>query len=139
MAVSDLLVRAAGGVLVRTDEGPQPVVLMVHRPSYDDWTFPKGKADGDELDEDTALREVEEETGFACTLGPEITTTHYVDRRGRPKRVRWYSMTVIEDRGFTATDEVDERRWVPISEAPALLTYARDQDILDHLGKLGES
>lgn len=110
---------------------------MVHRPSYDDWTFPKGKADGDELDEDTALREVEEETGFACTLGAEITTTHYVDRRGRPKRVRWYQMTLVEDRGFTPTDEVDERRWVPISEAAELLTYERDRDILEKLGKPG--
>ncbi len=135
--MSDLLVRAAGGVLVRDDEGGEPVVLMVHRPSYDDWTFPKGKADGDELDEDTALREVEEETGFACTLGAEITTTHYVDRRGRPKRVRWYQMTLVEDRGFTPTDEVDERRWVPISEAAELLTYERDRDILEKLGKPG--
>jgi 8-oxo-dGTP diphosphatase len=127
-------VRAAGGLLVRDDD-PEPTVLMVHRPGYDDWTFPKGKADGDELDEDTALREVEEETGWACTLGPELTTTHYVDRRGRPKRVRWYRMTPVEDRGWTATDEVDERRWVPISEAGELLTYERDRDILDQLGK----
>jgi 8-oxo-dGTP diphosphatase len=135
--VSDLLVRAAGGVLVRHGEGGEGEgeVLMVHRPTYDDWTFPKGKADGDELDEDTALREVEEETGFACTLGAELTTTHYVDRRGRPKRVRWYHMTPVEDRGFTASDEVDERRWVPLSEAATLLTYARDRDILDRLGK----
>ena len=124
-------VRAGGGVVLRDG-----CVLLVHRAHYDDWTFPKGKADGDELDEDTALREVEEETGWACTLGPEIITTHYFDRRGRPKRVRWYYMTPVEDRGWSPTDEVDERRWVPMSEAGALLTYERDREILEQLGKL---
>ena len=123
-------VRAAGGIIVRDG-----LVLLVHRGHYDDWSLPKGKLEPGESWAECALREVEEETGFACTLGPELTTTHYVDRRGRPKRVRWYLMTLVEDRGFTATDEVDERRWVPISEAAGLLTYERDRDVLDQLDK----
>ncbi len=162
--MSDLLVRAAGGVLLRhpvvskndvsnndvskndaskndvskddSEAAAESQVLLVHRPGYDDWSFPKGKADGDELDEDTALREVEEETGYACTLGAEIATSHYVDRRGRPKRVRWYRMEPVEDRGFEPDNEVDERRWVPLSEAVLLLTYDRDRDVLEQLGKV---
>ena len=55
---------------------------MVHRPAYDDWTFPKGKADGDELDEDTALREVEEETGLRVHARPRA---HH-DALRRPPR-----------------------------------------------------
>ena len=49
------------------DGGPE--VLLVHRPRYDDWSLPKGKAEPGERDEETALREVEEETGLRCTLG----------------------------------------------------------------------
>ncbi len=58
MVVSDLLVRAAGGVITRARDGVVEV-MVVHRPHYDDWGLPKGKADGDERDEDTARREVE--------------------------------------------------------------------------------
>ena len=57
-------------------------MLLVHRPRYDDWTFPKGKAENGERDEECAIREVEEETGLACELRDELTTTEYVDGRG---------------------------------------------------------
>lgn len=127
--MSDLLVRAAGGVLVRTVR-QQQCVLVVHRPKYDDWSLPKGKADGDETDERTAVREVHEETGHECKLGTPITTSHYVDRKGRPKRVRWYRMETITDHGFTPNDEVDEIRWVPITTVAELLSYDRERDVI---------
>jgi 8-oxo-dGTP diphosphatase len=122
-------VRAGGGVVWR-DEGGETEVLLVHRPKYDDWTFPKGKQDAGETDVETALREVEEETGFRCTLGPELRSTAYVDRKGRPKTVRYWVMT-IEDGAFTPTDEVDEIRWVTPAQARWLLSYDRDRDVLD--------
>ena len=59
-----LVVRAAGGIVVRDGS-----VLLVHRPKYDDWSFPKGKLEGDESWEDGAIREVEEETGLRCEVG----------------------------------------------------------------------
>ena len=79
-------------------------VLLVHRPRYDDWTFPKGKADEDESDEDCALREVHEETGLRCALDEEIGVTEYVDAKGRPKRVRWWRMHRLADDGFRPND-----------------------------------
>ena len=57
-------------------------ILLVHRPRYDDWTLPKGKAEAGESDEDCALREVEEETGLLCELGPEVTVSEYEDAAG---------------------------------------------------------
>src|SRR3990170_3830507 len=78
-------VRAAGGVVVRLcPDGVE--VLVVHRPKYLDWTFPKGKADSDETDEACAVREVEEETGLRCELGEELPSTLYRDSCGRPKQ-----------------------------------------------------
>src|SRR6202043_2639042 len=61
------LVRAAGGVVRRNGRGAMRVAV-VHRPGYDDWSFPKGKVDRGETLEETALREVEEETGLRCRL-----------------------------------------------------------------------
>ena len=123
------IVRAAGGVVVR--DGPE--VLVVHRPKYDDWTFPKGKAEPGESDEECAAREVEEETGFRCRLGRELPSTRYRDSRGRSKVVRWWHMTV--DAGaFDPNREVDEVRWLPPDEVGALLTYERDLPVLQSLG-----
>ncbi len=100
----------------------------MHRPRYGDWTFPKGKAEGDERDEDCALREVEEETGLVCRLGSELPSTSYADGRGRPKRVRWWAMEPVGG-SLAAATEADEARWVPLAEAAARLTYERDREL----------
>jgi 8-oxo-dGTP diphosphatase len=124
----DRQVRAAGGVPVR-DGATGAEVLVVHRPRYDDWTFPKGKREPGETDEECALREVFEETGLRCELGPELASTSYVDHRGRPKVVRYWRVRVVS--GALAPDEeADEARWLPPAEAAALLTYERDRALL---------
>ena len=124
------LVLAGGGVVWRVGESGEPEVLLVHRPKYDDWTFPKGKLDPGETIESCALREVWEETGLTCALGPELTSTSYIDRKGRPKEVRYWVMTV-EGGSFVPTDEVDEVRWVDAARARWLLSYDRDRAVLD--------
>lgn len=119
-------VRAAGGVVVRDG-----LVLLVHRPRYDDWTFPKGKAEEGESDEECARREVHEETGLRCELESELPATGYVDGHGRPKRVRWWRMRVVSDDGWAPNEEVDELRWLAPAEAAEVLSYPRDRCLLD--------
>lgn len=121
-------VRAAGGVVAR-DAGSGLEVLVVHRPRYDDWTFPKGKAEPGESDEDCALREVWEETGLRCALGTELPSTFYTDGQGRPKRVRYWLMRA-EACALVFAREVDEARWLGPAEAASLLTYERDVALL---------
>jgi 8-oxo-dGTP pyrophosphatase MutT (NUDIX family) len=105
-------------------------VLLVHRPAYGDWTFPKGKLERGETEEACALREVEEETGLRCVLGRELSSTTYRDGKGRRKRVRYWVMEV--ESGTLAFDnETDEARWLAAREAAALLTYKRDAGLLD--------
>jgi 8-oxo-dGTP pyrophosphatase MutT (NUDIX family) len=125
------VVRAAGGVVVR-EVGGEPRVLLVHRPRYDDWTFPKGKAEDGERDEDCALREVEEETSLRCRLVRELPATEYLDSRGRPKRVRYWVMDAVGAEPVPA-NEVDEVRWATPAEARSLLSYSRDLPLLDAL------
>jgi 8-oxo-dGTP diphosphatase len=117
-------VQAAGGVLVRDGR-----VALVHRPKYDDWTLPKGKLDPGEGFEEAALREVEEETGLRCELGPELPSTHYRDSKGRPKVVRYWRMTPVSGE-FEPNEEVDEVRWLDPGEASELLTHDRDREVI---------
>jgi 8-oxo-dGTP diphosphatase len=122
-------VEAAGGVIVRESErGPE--VCVVHRPHRRDWSLPKGKLDRGETFEQAALREVVEETGLTCELGEELPETRYRDQKGRPKVVRYWRMTVVEDPGFEPNDEVDELRWVTPEEGRELLSYAHDKELI---------
>lgn len=123
-------VLAAGGVVVR--EAADGVrVAVVRRPRYDDWSLPKGKLDEGEGWKEAALREVEEEVGSACELGAELPAVAYIDNKGRYKVVRYWLMEAVGDDDFEPNDEVDEVRWLAAGEALALLSYERDQSLLE--------
>jgi 8-oxo-dGTP diphosphatase len=123
------VVRGAGGVVERADGTGRAEILIVHRPRYDDWSLPKGKAKPEETDEACALREVEEETGLACELGDEVAVSEY-EVAGRPKRVRYFAMTPPEGVEPRAQNEVDAVRWVTPRTAVDELTYARDAEVV---------
>jgi 8-oxo-dGTP diphosphatase len=117
-------IRAAGGVVVRDGH-----IAVVHRPRYDDWSLPKGKLDPGESWEQAAMREVEEETGLRCRLEEELEPAHYLSK-GKPKTVRWWRMSVVEDPGVGPDDEVDDLRWLTPGEAMVQLTYEHDRDLV---------
>ena len=129
-------VRAAGGVIVRRGAGGAREIAIVHRPRYDDWSLPKGKLDPDEGFQDGALREVEEETGLKCELREELEPVRYLDRKGRSKLVRWWLMEPIAGE-FRPNDEVDELRWLPLTEATHLLAYDHDRKLVESVAASG--
>ena len=123
------VVRAAGGVLVRARPDGDIEVALVHRPTYDDWTLPKGKLQAGEREEHCALREVEEETGMRCRLERALGSTKYKDHKGRLKVVHYWVMRAL-DGHFKPTKEVDAMRWVQLAEAIKTLTYHHDRTLL---------
>jgi len=137
------LVHAAGGVLWRRGRFGTPEVALIHRPRYDDWSLPKGKAKRGEHLLVTALREVEEETGFTPRLGPFLARFRYSPSRraGRSssagkdvvarKDVSYWSMAMTSGAGaFAANDEVDDLAWLPVEAAAQWVTYPLDRKVL---------
>jgi 8-oxo-dGTP diphosphatase len=124
------VVSAAGGLVFRETSKGNLRILVAHRPSYDDWTLPKGKADTGEAPEDTAIREVLEETGYHCRIvGPLGVTRYRIN--GGIKEVRWFAMRPLPDSpGFKKNKEVDEIRWLSRKRALALLDYENDRGLL---------
>lgn len=128
-------VRAAGGLITRRLPTSESEVLVVHRPRYDDWSFPKGKLDAGETFEEAAVREVREETGLLCRVEREVGDVRYRDALGRPKLVRYWLMHPLEGdvSSFESTAEIDNVRWVTVREAARLLSYRHDRELLRHV------
>lgn len=114
-------------------------VLLVHRPHHADWTFPKGKLDPGENHRTAALREVQEETGLKCKLGPKLNTVHYTVAGGRSKRVKYWIMKPKKGK-FVPNSEVDKVAWLTPRKARRRLSYQIDQGVLeDALGELEQA
>ncbi|WP_432054833.1 NUDIX hydrolase [Streptomyces sp. bgisy022] len=132
MAHGTLTVQAAGCVLWRYSPVTGELELcLVHRPKYDDWSWPKGKLKRGEDPLAGALREVAEETGHTAVPGAELPSVHYL-ADGRPKRVRYWAARAVSG-GFTPNDEVDRVLWLPPDRARPRLTAPRDADLVDDL------
>ena len=130
LEVTDVsVIRAAGGVVLRRSRSGETEIAIIHRPAYNDWTFPKGKVEPDESPEDAALREVREETGLRCELVRPLGCTAYVDRRGRDKVACYWEMEVRGGK-FKPGIEVDKMLWLTVDEAAKRLTYGRDKTLL---------
>lgn len=135
VAGADKPIYAAGAVLWRPNGDPAaPEVAIVHRPRYDDWSLPKGKLDPGETEPVTAVREVCEETGYTAHLGRRLASVSYPVEEGVKKVRYWAARTV--DGNFSPTDEVDELKWLPVSEAMKQLEYPHDRKVLRRFIKL---
>lgn len=124
------IVRAAGGLIFRRSPKGKLKLLIAHRPRYDDWSLPKGKADKGETPEETAVREVLEETGSHCRIVAPLETSRYRISSG-VKEVQWYAMRPLPDSpGFRPNDEIDEIKWVSRKQALEALDYENERNLV---------
>lgn len=124
-------VRAAGAVVTRKGGD----VLLVHRPRYDDWSFPKGKLDPGEHEVTAAVREVAEETGLDVRLGPPLPPQRYGLANGRTKVVSYWTARVVGNddvSGYAVNGEIDEVAWVAADKVGDVLTHEHDRETLEH-------
>lgn len=120
-------------------------VLLIHRPRYDDWSWPKGKVDPGETLPAAAVREVQEETGKAIHLGIPLPGLQYVTPEGELKRVHYWAARVAsaKDPALSARmpvravdpTEVDEFKWLPVAQAVKKLSRPADRSPLGALEK----
>ncbi len=128
---------SAGAVVTRkTTKGTE--VLLVHRPRYDDWSFPKGKLDPGEHIVTAAVREVAEETGLDIRLGPPLGTQRYLVANGsaRTKDVHYWVGRVVggdDVSSYPPNDEISKVEWLSVDAARERLTHARDRETLAEL------
>lgn len=120
---------AAGGFVWRERDGAVEFVV-VHRPRYDDWSLPKGKAERGETIEATALREVFEETGLRCQLGRQLPSVAYEMPRGERKTVHWWAMEVLQTVERVPDDEVDRWKWIDRRRFAALNPFPSDLSVV---------
>jgi 8-oxo-(d)GTP phosphatase len=123
-----LLTRAAGAVVWRHGHAG-PEIVLVHRPRYDDWSYPKGKCERGEHVIRTAIREVREEAGLGIVLGRALTPSVYPTSSGT-KHVSYWAARHVQSFGFVSTSEVDDVLWLPAATAHQRLTYERDVALL---------
>ena len=123
---------AAGGVVLREDEGKLEVVIA-GRATDSTWVFPKGTPDAEETIAETALREVAEETGLAVRiLAPIGSTDYWFASRGVRfhKVVHFFLMEATGGDVVAHDNEYDDVRWAPLDEARRLLSYDNYRDVL---------
>lgn len=123
-----MVIQAAGGLVWREVHGDRQIAL-VHRPRYDDWSFPKGIVEKDETWEVAAKREVGEETGCKIQLGDFVGCNCYTVE-GHPKVVLFWQMIVIEEHAYPRHSEVDQVVWLPVRNALELLSYENEKVLL---------
>lgn len=127
-------VLAAGAVVWRPGEPDgAPLVAVIHRPRYDDWSLPKGKLDPGEIEPVAAVREILEETGCSAHLGRHLGQVSY-PIPGGTKLVRYWAARG-RDGDFADNDEADELRWLPVAEARKRLSYPLDRKMLGSFAK----
>ena len=127
-------IQAAGAVVWRNNKDKTEVAI-IHRPKYNDWSFPKGKLEIGESLIACAHREVFEETNIQTEFGPFLGDIEYLTPDGK-KQVSFWAAKAITDKDFSPNSEVDQLKWVEVKKVKELLTLETDKKILAQFIKL---
>ncbi|QPM68778.1 NUDIX hydrolase [Atribacter laminatus] len=125
-------VQACGGI-VRKFEGQNQYILLIRKKNSPLWTLPKGHQENHESDQETAIREVQEETGYQCNIektAGEIKFQYQKNGQSFFERVKYFVMIPENNINAFDTEEIEEVRWVEIKEAKNFLFYQNEKDLI---------
>jgi len=138
--LSDSAATSAGGIVVRY-EGGQPWLVVGSRRRERDtrtWTLPKGTPESGETTDETAIREVTEETGLQVRItGPldSIEYDFFQSRRRIHKTVHYFLMEPTGGGLDQHDHEFEEVRWIRFDDAPTVLTFETERALVALAGK----
>ena len=116
---------SAGGIVIRKDkDGPK--VLVTQHSGHKGWDFPKGHREIYESEEQTALREVEEEVGIKASIIEKAGQTqyfYYEEGERVLKTVVFYLMKYLGEGEASTAFEVSAKIWLPIDKVEERLTF----------------
>ncbi len=106
-------------------------LLLIKHKAGGHWSFPKGHVEDGETEEQTALREVKEETGLTVALEEGFReSVRYHPRPDLSKTVVYFIGEAVSGKAHAQEEEIDELRWVALTEVEPMLTYANDRKLL---------
>ncbi|MBE6841846.1 MAG: NUDIX domain-containing protein [Ruminococcus sp.] len=122
--------KSCGGVVYRKSHGNLEILLIKHINSGH-WSFPKGHIEANETEQETALREIKEETGIDVVLDPSFReTVHYSPKKDTNKEVVYFLAKPKQFEIIPQEEEIADARWVEINHACTILTYENDRMVV---------
>ena len=125
---------AAGGIVIRNLQSIHHA-LLIQDAKNKEWKFPKGHVDPGESFDETALREVEEETGVKGAILTTLPSVNYqfINRKGVTidKTVHWFLMKYLGEGVQTHPHEVMDVQWVVLGEVYEVLTFDEDRKLFE--------
>ncbi len=119
--------KSCGAIVYRKHHGNTEILLVRHLKSGH-WSFPKGHIEAGETEEDTARREIKEETGLDVLLDTGFReTVNYSPKKNTKKTVVYFVGMVASHELIPQQDEISELRWLEIEQAGNVLTYDNDK------------
>ncbi|MGX7109128.1 bis(5'-nucleosyl)-tetraphosphatase [Facklamia miroungae] len=122
--------KSCGAVVYYPNED-QPLFLLIQHENGGHWSFPKGHVEEGEIEEETAQREIKEETGLDVVLDTHFRqVTRFSPKEGVMKNVIYFIARALTDKVDRQLEEVKQIIWLPYQEALEKITYPNDQDLL---------
>jgi 8-oxo-dGTP pyrophosphatase MutT (NUDIX family) len=126
---------SAGGIVVRAERNGRSLVVGMRRRDRDavTWTLPKGTPNPHETTEQTAIREVTEETGLEVRILERLSSIEYTFIQGGTRIHKTVHYFLMEPSGGDLSrhdHEFEQVRWLPFAEASGLLTFATERALV---------
>ncbi|MBC8060663.1 MAG: NUDIX domain-containing protein [Clostridiaceae bacterium] len=123
--------KSCGAVIYKENKGEVQYLIISHQ-GDGHWCFPKGHQEKKETEEETAIREIKEETGLKVKLVSDFRTQiEYFPKKNISKEVIFFLAKVKEEVVTIQLEEISDFKWLGYDEALNRITYERSREVLE--------